>query len=151
MWRSLLTQLGVPMAKCKAVYEESRGNPVSACFEGLVFWREGNEPCRPPTWSVLLEALEKGAEKREYAERLREALIGSSNISQSKFDHMKISVLSAGTSTSIARMHDLSHRILQLYSVEDKFKFSDSPTKQPFLFSGYGYRTNTGTPVLYPL
>ena len=74
-WRSLLTQLGVPMAKCKAVYEESRGNPVSACFEGLVFWRDGNEPCRPPTWSVLLEALEKGAEKREYAKSLRQDIV----------------------------------------------------------------------------
>ena len=110
-WRSLLTHLGVPSAKCNALFVESRGDPVSACFEGLVFWKEGNEPCRPPTWSVLLEALEKGAEKREYAKRLREILIESSNISQSKFDHMKISVLRAGTSTSTTRAHDLSRRL----------------------------------------
>ena len=106
MWRSLLIQLGIPAAKIKSLLQESRGNPARACFEGLVFWREGNKPCRPPTWSVLLDALEKGVEKREYAERLREALIGSSSISQSKFDHMKISVLSAGTSTSTTRAHD---------------------------------------------
>ena len=96
-WRSLLTNLGVPLAKYKALFVESRGDPVSACFEGLVFWREGNEPCKPPTWSVLLEALENGAEKREYAKRLREDLIGRSIDSQrlGKFDLMKISVLSA--------------------------------------------------------
>ena len=87
-WRSFLTHLGVPLAKCKALFVESRGDPVSACFEGLVFWREGNEPCRLPTWSVLLEALEKGAEKREYTQSLREDLIGSSNISQRKFDRI---------------------------------------------------------------
>ena len=87
-WRSLLTRLGVPLAKCKSLYEESRGNPVSACFKGLVFWREGNEPCRLPTWSVLLEALEEGAEMREYVKRLREDLKGSSSFSQSKSDHM---------------------------------------------------------------
>ena len=73
-WRSLLTHLGVPLAKCKTLFVESRGDPVSACFEGLVFWREGNEPCRPPTWSVLLEAVEKGAEKRDYAEELRKKI-----------------------------------------------------------------------------
>ena len=70
-----MTHLGVPSAKYKALYEESRGNPVRACFEGLVFWRNGNEPCRPATWSVLLEALEKGAEKREYAKSLRQGIV----------------------------------------------------------------------------
>ena len=87
-WRSLLVHLGVPVVKCKALYDESLGNRISACFYGLVYWRDGNEPCKPPTWSVLLEALEKGAEMREYAQRLREDLIGSSNLSQSKSDHM---------------------------------------------------------------
>ena len=97
-WRSLLTHLGVPLTKCKSLYDESRGNPVSACFEGLVFWREGNKPCRPPTWSVLLEALEKGAEKREYAQRRREDLKGSRNDqSRSKLDPHEVSVLSART------------------------------------------------------
>ena len=48
--------------------------------------RATNRACRPPTWSVLLEALEKGAEKREYAKILREDLIVSSKISQSKLD-----------------------------------------------------------------
>ena len=75
-WRSLLTHLGVPLVKCKTLYEESRGNPVSACFAGLAYWREGNELCKPATWSVLLEALEKGAEKREYARELREEIVG---------------------------------------------------------------------------
>ena len=74
-WRSLLTHLGVPLGKYRALFEESQGNPIRACFEGLVFWREGNKPCRPPTWSVLLEALKKGAEKREYAEKLEEDII----------------------------------------------------------------------------
>ena len=73
-WRSLLTHLGVPNVKCK-MFVENRGDPVSTCFDGLVFWREGNEPCEPATWSVLLEALEKGAEKGEYAKKLRQRIV----------------------------------------------------------------------------
>ena len=96
-WRSLLTHLGVPVVKYKALFEESQGNPTRACFEGLVFWRGGNEPCKPPTWSVLLEALEE-AEKREYAQRLREDLIGGSRDSQSKFDPHKVLLYSVGPS-----------------------------------------------------
>ena len=75
-WRNLLRHLGVPEVKVDSLLEDHRsGNPVRACFEGLVFWREGNVPCRPPTWSVLLEAFEKGAEKREYARGLREKIV----------------------------------------------------------------------------
>ena len=70
-WRSLLTHLGIPLAKIKEIRGESPGDPVAVCFECLVFWQEGSEPCREATWSVLLEALEKGAEKKEYAEKLR--------------------------------------------------------------------------------
>ena len=71
-WRSLLTHLGLNAAKIGALLEENRGNLTSACFYGLVFWREGNKPCRPPTWEVLLEALDKGAEMKEYASELKE-------------------------------------------------------------------------------
>ena len=71
-WRSLLTLLGLTMAKIRALKEENSGNLPSTCFHGLVFWREGNRPCRPPTWEVLLEALEKGAEMKEYASELKE-------------------------------------------------------------------------------
>ena len=74
-WRSLLTHLGVPLAKSKVYLQESLGNPVSACLEGLVFWREGNKPCKEATWRVLLEALEEGAERRDYARKLREDII----------------------------------------------------------------------------
>ena len=70
-WRSLLTHLGVPSSKYKALNEECRGKLADTCFEGLLFWRGGNKPCKPPTWSVLLEALEIGAEMRDYAEELR--------------------------------------------------------------------------------
>jgi hypothetical protein len=66
-WRSLLTHLGVPSCKIAAY----PADPISACFQGLVFWREGNDPCRPPTWTVLLEAIEAGAERKDYACQLR--------------------------------------------------------------------------------
>ena len=71
-WRSLLTHLGLPLAKIRSLQEESRGDPNATCFCGLVFWRDGNEPCRPATWEVLLEALDKGAEMKEYASELKE-------------------------------------------------------------------------------
>ena len=74
-WRSLLTHLGIPLTKIKSLYENNHGNPTSTCFEGLHFWREGNEPCKPATWSVLLTALEKGAEKKDYACTRREELL----------------------------------------------------------------------------
>ena len=74
-WRNLLRHLGVPEVKVDFFLEVHRSNSVRACFEALVFWREGNEPCRPATWSVLLEALEKGAGKREYARDLREKIV----------------------------------------------------------------------------
>ena len=74
-WRSLLTHLGVPLTKSKTFLQECQGNPVSACLEGLVFWRDGNKPCKKATWGVLLEALEEGAERRDYAEKLREDII----------------------------------------------------------------------------
>ena len=74
-WKSLLIHLGVPNTRIEGLLEENNGNPTRACFKGLVFWREGNKPCKPATWSVLLEALEKGAEKREYARDLREEIV----------------------------------------------------------------------------
>ena len=73
-WMSLLVHLGVPMAKIESLKEKNQGDPTKTCFYGLVYWREGNEPCEPATWSVLLKALEKGAEKREYAEKLRKEI-----------------------------------------------------------------------------
>ena len=76
-WRSLLTHLGIPSAKCKALLQESCGSSESACFQGLVFWQEGNKPCKKASWSVLLEALEKGAERGDYAETLRREVVDS--------------------------------------------------------------------------
>ena len=71
---SLLVHLGVPKAKVESLKEENLGNPTRTCFCGLVYWTEGNKPCKPATWSVLLKALEEGAEKREYAEKLRKEI-----------------------------------------------------------------------------
>ena len=76
-WRSLLTHLGVPSDKCKALLQESCGSTESACFQGLVFWREGNKPCKKASWSVLLEALKKGAQRGDYVEELRREIIDS--------------------------------------------------------------------------
>ena len=66
----------------KAFLIECIGNPVSACLEGLVYWREGNKPCKEATWRVLLEALEEGAERKSYAKRLRNALIRNASRSE---------------------------------------------------------------------
>ena len=59
------------MAKIESFKEGNRSNPERTCFCGLVCWKEGKEPA---TWSVLLKALEEGAEKREYAEKLRKEI-----------------------------------------------------------------------------
>ena len=74
-WESMLVHLGVPASKTESLFQDYLGKTQSACFHGLVFWREGNEPCRPATWSTLLDALEKGAEMKEYADRRRSELL----------------------------------------------------------------------------
>ena len=78
-WRSLLTRLGVPSTKWKAFLQSNFGNTESACFEGLMFWWNGNKPCRVATWSVLLEALEYGAERKDYADTLRQEIVENAN------------------------------------------------------------------------
>ena len=67
----MLTHLGVPSTKYEALNMECLRKPVDTCFKGLLFWREGNKPCKPPTWSVLLEALEKGAEMKDLAKDIK--------------------------------------------------------------------------------
>ena len=74
-WKSLLIQLGVPNGKTKAFLHDNSNVSSSACFDGLVYWRDGNKPCKPATWSVLLDAIEKGAELKVYAQELRSKLI----------------------------------------------------------------------------
>ena len=73
-WKSLLVQLGVPSGKIKSFLHDNNNVSSSACFDGLVYWRDGNKPCKPATWSVLLEAIEKGAEQKEYAQEIRDKL-----------------------------------------------------------------------------
>ena len=74
-WKSLLVHLGIPVPKTESFLHDNLGKTQSACFYGLVFWREGNVPNRPATWSVLLDALEKGAGLKEYADRRRSELL----------------------------------------------------------------------------
>ena len=75
---SLLVHLGVPVNKIKPLSREYR-NPVDACFFGLVYWRAGNIRNKALTWSVLLEALEEGAEERDYAEDLKRNIVDITN------------------------------------------------------------------------
>ena len=75
---SLLVHLGVPVDKIKPLSMEYR-NPVDACFFGLVYWRDGNIRNKALTWSVLLEALEKGAGRKEYARELRKNIVDITN------------------------------------------------------------------------
>ena len=76
--RDLLVHLGVPFEKIEPLYEEHR-NPVDACFFGLVYWRDGNVQNKAPTWTVLLEALEEGGERNDYARELRENILDITN------------------------------------------------------------------------
>ena len=76
-WRSLLTYLGIPLYKIDSLLLDYSGKTTEAFFAGLVFWREGNKPCKEASWSVLLEALEKGAERVDYAETLRREIVGN--------------------------------------------------------------------------
>ena len=73
-WRSFLTHLGVPATKIRSLYQDFQGSE-EVCYAGMVFWRDGNEPCKPATWDVLLGALEEGAERKEFAENKRDELV----------------------------------------------------------------------------
>ena len=75
---SFLVHLGVPVDKIKPLSKEYR-NPVDACFFGLVYWRDGNIRNKALTWSVLLEALEEGGERKGYARELREDIVDITN------------------------------------------------------------------------
>ena len=74
-WKILLNQLGVSHAKITSLLQENSGSVLSACWEGLVYWRKGNEQCEPATWSVLLDAMENEAEMKGYAKELRDQLL----------------------------------------------------------------------------
>ena len=78
-WRSFLTHLGVPVTKIRTLREKLEHDPVKICLHGLVFWKEGHKECRPATWPVLHEALEKGAERSEYARELEKSIAGKTD------------------------------------------------------------------------
>ena len=79
-WRSFLTHLGLPATEIRSLRETLGYDPAKICLHGLVFWREGNKPCRPATWPVLREALKEGAEKREYARELEENIASKTGV-----------------------------------------------------------------------
>ena len=74
-WKSLLIHLGVPASKRESSFHDNLGRTQPTCFDSLLFWQKRNEPCRPATWSILLDALEKGAELKEYADCKRSELL----------------------------------------------------------------------------
>ena len=77
--RSFLTHLGVRATKIRTLREKLKHDPVKICLHGLDFWRKGNQPCRPATLPILCEALEKGAERGEYARELRKYIASKAN------------------------------------------------------------------------
>ena len=79
-WKGLLIHLGIPSATVEAFPQDNLEKSWSTCRDGLVFWREGNIPCKPATWSVLLEAVEKGAEMKDYADSKRSTLLSQSGL-----------------------------------------------------------------------
>ena len=54
-----------------SLLQENSGSVSSACLEGLVYWRKGEAA----TWSVLMDAIENGAEMKGYAQELMDKLL----------------------------------------------------------------------------
>ena len=92
-WRSLLTYLGIPLHKIDSFLLDYSGKTTEACFAGLIFWREGNEPCKEASWSVLLEALRKGAERGDYAEELKIMVVQNVTAKTPNPRHSKVDAL----------------------------------------------------------
>ena len=55
------------------VMKNHPGNTKEIIFQSIMLWHRGNSVDHPPTWSVLLKALED-AEYKELAKELREKL-----------------------------------------------------------------------------
>ena len=92
-WRSLLTYLGIPLHKIDSFLLDYSGKTTEACFAGLIFWREGNKPCKEASWSVLLEALRKGAERGDYAEELKIMVVQNVTANTPNPRHSKVDAL----------------------------------------------------------
>ena len=77
-WKSLLIQLGIPSFKIDQVTERMLRDPVAVTCRCLISWLNGeysNSPyCKPCNWCELLNAIEEGAEQKDYAATLREDL-----------------------------------------------------------------------------
>ena len=74
-WKEVCTYLGVLDEEMKSAERENPHNNKQAMFECLLLWHKGNYSSQglPPTWKVLLEALED-AEYKELAKELRDNL-----------------------------------------------------------------------------
>ena len=71
-----MTNLGVDLGVILGYYSKYNGNTVNACFEGLVFWVEGNTE-EPVSYETLVKAL-KDANLSSCAATLEEKLRTSS-------------------------------------------------------------------------
>ena len=53
----MCTYLGVPHAKVVEIVRNNPNDVTEACFEAILYWREGGNDKYPSTWKVLFEAL----------------------------------------------------------------------------------------------
>ena len=68
-WKGLLVALNIKKNKIDALWQSVFGDAENACFEGLVYWKNGNAS-QPVTWETLLKALRE-AELIEESKELR--------------------------------------------------------------------------------
>ena len=72
-YRPLLVGLDIGDNKIKGWKSEHLGKSDAICFEGLVYWRNGNGK-RPCTWRTLLDVLSEKTDLHEYAREKTEEL-----------------------------------------------------------------------------
>jgi hypothetical protein len=73
-WAEVCTYLGIANEEMMTVMKNHPGNTKEIIFQSIMLWHRGTYlPDHPPTWSVLLKALED-AEYKELAKELREKL-----------------------------------------------------------------------------
>jgi GTPase SAR1 family protein len=72
-WEEICTYLGIANEEVKGIKQEYQNRTKQASFESIMLWHRGNSVDHPPTWRVLLKALED-AEYKELAKELREKL-----------------------------------------------------------------------------
>jgi hypothetical protein len=63
-WKAVLVYLEIKKNKIDSILQTAFGNVENACFDGLVYWRNGNAS-KPVTWRTLFQSLREAGLEEE--------------------------------------------------------------------------------------